>query len=133
MTTLTDIKEVARAFYETDATTIVTNFSQYIDANVVNHANESARTHEGWLATDKVFFGSFDDVQVEVLDQVAEGDKVASRWVFTGRQASDFAGIPTTGRTGTLAATTVDRVVDGKIVEHWIDVDFGSFLRQLAE
>src|SRR4030095_10568481 len=42
------------------------------------------------------------DLVVEVLDQVAEGDKVATRWRAAGTHRGPFAGIPATRRAGRI-------------------------------
>jgi predicted ester cyclase len=88
-------------------------------------------TRESWLAAEKQLVDSFGGVRVEVLDQVVEGDKVATRWALTGTQKSEFYGIPSTGRAATLTGTTVDVVAGGQIMEHWAEVGVAAFLQQL--
>jgi hypothetical protein len=60
---------------------------------------------------------------------------VATRWGIGvgigGTQTGDFLGIPASGRYASFTATTVDRVYDGKIIEHWADADFTAFLQNL--
>ena len=99
---------------------------------VIHPASGYEFTRETWLAAEKTFHASFTDVRVEVLDQVAEGDKVASRWQITATQTSEFFGVPSRGRTATLTGTTVDRVVDDLIVEHWAEVGVPGLLQQLS-
>jgi predicted ester cyclase len=57
---------------------------------------------------------------------------VASRVEMTGTQKEDFYGVPAAGAVGTLRVTFWDRVMDGKIVEHWADADVGGLLQQLT-
>ena len=85
-----------------------------------------------WLATEKGFFAAFEDVDAEVLDQVAEGDMVASRWSLTGRQTAEFMGVPSRGRTATLTGMLFDRVRDDKVAEHWAELALPQFLQVLG-
>ena len=87
---------------------------------------------ESWLATEKGFFAAFEDVDAKVLEQVAEGDMVASRWSLTGRQKAEFMGVPSGGRTATLTGMLFDRVRDDKIVEHWAELGLPQFLQLLG-
>lgn len=59
----------------------------------------------------------FPDLQFTVEEQLAEGDRVATRWRAHGTQQGEFMGIAPTGQTGVVTGTTISRIVDGKIVE----------------
>jgi predicted ester cyclase len=65
----------------------------------------------------------FDDLAFAVEDQVAEGDRVASRWVMTGMNR---------GRKVRLTGITISRLRDGRIVEDWSTFDSGELLRGLG-
>ena len=75
---------------------------------------------------------AFPDLVVEVLDQLAEGDKVATRWRASGTHRGPFAGIPATGRPVTITAMHLHRVADGKLTEHWEEIDLLRLMRQLG-
>jgi predicted ester cyclase len=64
-----------------------------------------------------------DDLAFEVLDQVAEGDRVASRFIVTGSNR---------GRRLRLEGITLSRLRDGRIVEDWSGFDILELLRQLG-
>ncbi|MDQ3912807.1 MAG: ester cyclase [Actinomycetota bacterium] len=64
--------------------------------------------------------------------QIAEGDMVANRFVFYGTHQGKFMGIAPTGREVTFTGLSIDRVVDGKIVENWIEGDLEDLLRQIG-
>ena len=87
---------------------------------------------DSWLATEKAFFAAFDDIDVNVLDQVAEGDKVATRWSMTARQTAEFYGAPSRGRTATVTGTYIDVIRDDKIVEHWSEMSLPQFMQALS-
>ena len=64
--------------------------------------------------------------------QVAEGDMVAGRFVFHGTHEGEFMGIAPTGRQVTFRGLSLNRVVDGKIVEAWVEIDLEDILGQIG-
>jgi predicted SnoaL-like aldol condensation-catalyzing enzyme len=68
----------------------------------------------------------------EVLQQVAEDDLVVSRIRAKGTFAHDLGPIPATGGEMDVTATAVHRVADGKLVEHWGEVDSLRMTQQLG-
>ncbi|TMM29370.1 MAG: ester cyclase [Actinobacteria bacterium] len=66
----------------------------------------------------------------EILDQVAEGDKVVTRLRAVGTHDDDLPGVPRTGNRLDVTATVVHRIEGGKIVEKWSDRDELALLRQ---
>ena len=79
-----------------------------------------------------MFHAAFDGFAVEVLDQLAEDDKVMTYKVFTGTHTGDFLGLPPTGRAVRFEVMDIVRIADGQIVEHWGLVDQLGLLRQLG-
>jgi predicted ester cyclase len=65
----------------------------------------------------------FPDRRFEVVDQVADGDRVASRWRMTGSYR---------GRKVELTGITISRIEDGKIAEDWGHTDSLELLRGLG-
>jgi serine phosphatase RsbU (regulator of sigma subunit)/predicted ester cyclase len=67
--------------------------------------------------------------------QIAEGDFVANRYVAQGTHLGEFMGIAPTGEKLTFAALSIDRVVDGKSVEHWVATieEEDTFQQRLAQ
>jgi len=59
------------------------------------------------------------DISVEILDQVAEGDKVTTRKRISGTHTGELMGIPATGRDVVIDVTDIVRLRGGKCVEHW--------------
>jgi predicted ester cyclase len=64
--------------------------------------------------------------------QIAEGNMVANRFVFYGTHQGEFMGIAPTGREVRFTGLVIDRVVDGKIVENWIEGDLEDLLWQVG-
>ena len=78
---------------------------------------------EGVRHSTTLYRALFDDLTFEVLDQVAEGDRVASRFVLTGSNR---------GRRVRLWGIVISRLRDGRIVEDWSAFDGVELLRQLG-
>jgi len=64
---------------------------------------------------------------------VAESDLVASRCTFRGVHKGEFAGIPPTGKCVSTDFMIFYRVREGKIAEHWMQLDTHDLLEQLAK
>ena len=79
-----------------------------------------------------MFFTAFSDIEQTFEDQVAAGDRVASRGIWRGTHTGDFQGIPATGRRVTTNGMGIDRVAGGKIAEHWAQLDLVGVLQQLG-
>ena len=58
-------------------------------------------------------------LHVTIEDQIAEDDKVVTRWKATGTPVVEFAGIRPDGQPITVTAIHIHRVQDGKLIEHW--------------
>jgi predicted ester cyclase len=65
----------------------------------------------------------FPDLEIEVVDQVVEGQRVASRWIARGTNR---------GRSASLNGITISHIEDGKIAEDWSYSDTLGLLRQLG-
>ena len=76
--------------------------------------------------------GAFPDLRVTVEDQIAAGDKVATRWTAEGTNSGPFGPVPATGRRVQTSGLILDRVVDGKVVERWEQWDQMAMLQQLG-
>jgi predicted ester cyclase len=75
---------------------------------------------------------AFPDIQITDQDFIAEGDRVVYRWNSRFTHQSEFMGIPPTGKPVTLTGIDVYRLADGKVVEHWGEVDMLGLMQQLA-
>jgi predicted ester cyclase len=75
---------------------------------------------------------AFPDYAGTNVDQIAEGEKVANRFVFLGTHLGEFEGVAPTGRRVEFVGQSIDRGVEGKIVESWIEVDRLGVMEQLG-
>ena len=77
-------------------------------------------------------FAGFPDAHWTVEDQVAEGDRVVTRWTFTGTHRGTFMGVAASGRRLHCTGMCIDRIVGGKIVEEWEEWDTLGMMQQLT-
>ena len=74
----------------------------------------------------------FPDFSVEIKEQIAEGDRVATLKTFSGTHEGEFFGIPPTGNHVAFDVFDMLRIRDGKVVEHWNVVDMAGLMQQLT-
>jgi predicted ester cyclase len=86
-------------------------------------ANSEYHGLEGVRKSTELYRALLDDLVFEVVDQVAEDDRVANRWVLTGTNR---------GREIRVWGITVSRLRDGRIVEDWTGFDSLALIRQLG-
>jgi predicted ester cyclase len=74
----------------------------------------------------------FPDFHMTIEDLVAEGDKVAARFMERGTHRGEFMGIAPTGNQATWTEIGILRIKDGKVVESWFQTDMLGLMRQLG-
>ena len=75
---------------------------------------------------------AFPDLHHEIVDMVAEGDKVAVRLNVTGTHKGEFQGIPPTGKKLSLDEMGFITIINGKIIEGWISADRMRLMQQIG-
>ena len=65
-------------------------------------------------------------------DMVAEGDKVAVRFTLHGTHKGEFMGVPPTGKRVSFQGLIIYQIKEGRIVDHWMQVDMVSFMQQIG-
>jgi steroid delta-isomerase-like uncharacterized protein len=75
---------------------------------------------------------AFPDLAITNEGFVAEGDKVAGRWITNGTHQGELWGIPPTGRQVKITSMDINRIADGKIAERWHEFDALDMMRQLG-
>ena len=73
-----------------------------------------------WSRFVATFGEAFPDLRLTVEEILAEGDMVAARVAFRGTHRGEFQGVPPTGEEVAFSCIEVNRVVGGKVEEHWV-------------
>ena len=74
----------------------------------------------------------FPDIVFSIQEQVAEHDRVASRFEWTRTHNGEFLGIPATGRPVRVWGVVIDRLEDGRIKDTRIIMDTFGMMAQLG-
>lgn len=75
---------------------------------------------------------AFSDMHMEILDLIAEGDRVVNRFKTTGTHDGPLMGYAPTGRPVTVYGMECHRLVDGLVAESWIGDDVPTILKQIG-
>lgn len=128
-------KEVVRKYV--DAILVNRDFSKfseytapgfYIDRSAVP---EAIAGEEGLHTQMDMLYGAFPDLDLSIVNMVAEGDYVVVRFAAPGTQTGEFAGIPASGKKATWKGLVMYHVQDGKITEAWANWDDWGLIEQL--
>jgi predicted ester cyclase len=87
---------------------------------------------ETWTRFLAEFVKGFPDLRLTVEEAVGEGDLVAQRVHFEGTHTGVFQGLPPTQRKVSFSGLELNRFVDGRVAEHWFQLDALTLLRQLG-
>jgi steroid delta-isomerase-like uncharacterized protein len=79
-----------------------------------------------------LFRSAFPDLKITIDDIIAEGDKVVVRGIWSGTHKGEFMGIPRTDKSVSFEVIDIVRIVGGKVVEHWGQMDTLRMMQQLG-
>ena len=101
-------------------------YDPYIEAGEVR-GTQTVKENIVW------FRNAFPDLSCTVEEQVAEGEKVVSRWTLRGTHRGEFFGIAGTGKWVVFTGIQIDRLDEsGKIVEERAEFDLLVAMRQMG-
>jgi steroid delta-isomerase-like uncharacterized protein len=80
----------------------------------------------------EMYLAAFPDLHFTINDQIAEGDKVVTRYTATGTHKGALMGIAPTGKRATVTGITFEHFKDGKSAEVWVSGDTLGLLQQLG-
>ena len=99
----------------------------------VSHAPSGATFGlEQYRQTIAMSRGAFPDLHVVVEAQLAEADRVVTRWTARGTHTGAFMGLPPSGRQVSVSAIHIHRIAGRRVVEHWEQIDALGLLQQLG-
>jgi steroid delta-isomerase-like uncharacterized protein len=108
---------------------------EYVSSDFVVHGSTSTGEIHGPDGVKQYFSAlraAFPDIHFKIEDQIAEGDRVVTRWVAQGTHTGEFQGIPPTGNRICVSGIDIDRIANGKTVECWTNIDELGLLQQLG-
>lgn len=105
---------------------------QLLASDYDGHSSTVIRGPEGAMEFVPRLRNAFPDFQFSILDQIAEGDKVATRWIIRGTHKGEFQGMPPSGKQIEMTGITIFRIANGKLIEGWTNEDVLGMLQQLG-
>ena len=87
---------------------------------------------EAWRQFSGSFAEAFPDLRLMVEDIFSAGEMVAARGAVRGTHQGEFQGMLPTGKEVAFSSIEINRVVDGKVEEHWVELDLLSLMQQLG-
>jgi steroid delta-isomerase-like uncharacterized protein len=91
----------------------------------------SLRGHEGYNQIVAIYRTAFPDMTLTIDEQIAEGDKVVTRFTAEGTHHGELLGVAPTGKHVSVQGVVISRIEDGQIVEDFETFDVHGMLRQL--
>ncbi len=109
---------------------------ELIAANYVLHdpTRPGLRGRTGIKESIALFRTAFPDLHFTIEDQVAERERVVTRYSIEGTHLGPIMGIVATGKHGTITGIDIYiyRIADGKIEEAWSNWDTLRLLQQMG-
>jgi len=91
-----------------------------------------SQNRQEFTQTMAMILNAFPDFHQTIHDWIAEKDKVVARWTIQGTQQGEYLGIPPTGKQINATGIDIFRVVDGRMEEHWVELDMLGTMQQLG-
>lgn len=123
---------VRRLFDEVFNRGEVDALASIVAADYRQHNDRVAGGREGLRAYVLAVRAAFPDFHIEVLDDIAERDRVCVRTLARGTHQEPFMGIAATGRRVALGGLDIFRVEGALLGEHWDAMDNLALLEQLG-
>ncbi|GAA5104632.1 ester cyclase [Nocardia iowensis] len=120
-------KDIARIPFEVWNSGELERLDSVVAIGAVHHDPYDPNGAEGLVGLKKSIAANrarYPDLHIDIDDQVADADRVATRW--TARMTVD-------GKPATMRGITLEHIHDGKIVETWRSIDMLGFLQQLGQ
>jgi len=108
---------------------------ELIDRNYVGYdpsIPEPRRGPDGFKENVSTYREAYSDARITVDDQIAEGDKVATRWTGRGKHDGDLMGVAPTGKQVKVSGLTLSRLANGKVIEDYTNWDTFGMMQQLG-
>jgi predicted ester cyclase len=113
--------ELVKAFYEVIVSeNRLDELDRYISDDCVQKVGEK-EIHIGIIGMKKHLVAlkeTYPDYAMKIIRQYSDGDYVISEFIMRGTHKGEFIGIKPTNKVLEITGVDIDKVVDGKIVEH---------------
>ena len=113
--------ELVKTFYEVIVSeNRLDELERYISDDCVQKVGEK-EIHIGIVGMRKhlaALTETYPDYAMKIIRQYSDGDYVISEFIMRGTHKGEFIGIKPTNKVLEITGVDIDKVIDGKIVEH---------------
>lgn len=130
-----NVKEpLLRLYYEVINQGRLEVLDEIYHPSYVNHVAPFGLSNDlsGLKELFKLFISAFPDQKIEVDEIYTFGDRVISKWILRATHKGVFLGIEPTDKRVTLTGVDIERINNGKILEHWGVEDVYGLMEQLG-
>ncbi|CAL78531.1 conserved hypothetical protein, NTF2-like Superfamily protein [Bradyrhizobium sp. ORS 278] len=128
-------KQICRDYFKAFLARDAAWMEKHVAKTFVRHdpgLDFEVRGPEGVLQLHDALMPAFPDMKLELLDLVAEEDKVLVRLVIHATHTGPFGAMAPTGKPIRVAVLDLFKIRDGVLVEHWAQLDNLGMLKQLG-
>ena len=107
---------------------------ELLSTDYVNHTPSTPNPPKGAKGLKLIVLAirkGIPDLHYEIKEIIATKDRVVARVVMTGMQSDTLFGIPPTGKRIEVNQINIEKIENGKIVEHWRVTDELEMMKQL--
>jgi predicted ester cyclase len=114
-------KKVIESYYSSFNKGGEVPFEEYFAPDFIDHNGYPGQIPgpDGVREGYGIWIKAFPDSHAEVVDMIAESDKIVVRTFATGTHLGQFQGISPTGKKIRIEAISIFRLSEGKIAERW--------------
>jgi len=111
------------------------SFNELLSEDVINHSARDGSPNgkeSFYFFLNEVLRKGFPNLTVEIFEQIAEGNMVATRKKIKGTHTGEIFGIPPSNKDVEINVIDIIRIKDGKYGEHWGQSNFDEVLAQIG-
>ncbi|GGA96006.1 ester cyclase [Puia dinghuensis] len=112
------------------------SFHELVSPDAINHAAPEGMSNGPESMQHFLFHVlrvGFTDIKAEILDQIAEGDRVTTRKMLHGTHTGTFMGIPPSNKNVAIKVIDIIRLHEGRYVEYWGISNIPEVMRELSD
>jgi steroid delta-isomerase-like uncharacterized protein len=106
-----------------------------LSTDYINHTPSTPNPPRGAKGLKPIVLAirkGFPDLHYEIKELIVTKDRAVARVVMTGTNTGELFGMPPTGKKITVNQINIEKIVHGKIAEHWRVTDELSMMKQLG-
>jgi steroid delta-isomerase-like uncharacterized protein len=107
-------------------------FERILAPGYIRRSKSGSEDYASLQKTIEAMQKAFPDSEVEILQIVEDGDRVAIHWQTRATHQGTFMDVPATGRSVTVSGASFLRFEDEKLAEEWVIWDPRELLSALG-